>query len=272
MQKTGKIAVKGQERLGEPWGVFLISASTGSLEQPEVQEKLCLHWPNLECLQIEGHEYLAKSCSPCGDIKLINLQSGEVIPAFCMEKVGGMAGGENNILYVSQKDTNQIFELDCSKVKFRKLRTMLIGVRDEFCRSLSYIPSPYRMLVARGAPTHTPPLREAINRKAIKAIQAISCDSGNAVWTLEGKINGKEIWPSDMLFLPSHDVILVADSRQSGILVLTVDGGIHIQTIPLPDHVQDVSYLLLHAGQVLMKHGDINKHNDDKISYFSIIS
>ena len=132
MQKTGKIAVQGQERLGKPWGVFLISANTGSLEQPDVQEKPCLHWPNFECLNIEGHEYLARSCSPCGDIKLINLISGEVTPAFSMERVGGMVRGENSTLYVSKKDTNQIFELDCSKVKFRKLRKMLIGVRDDF--------------------------------------------------------------------------------------------------------------------------------------------
>ena len=122
------------------------------------------------------------------------------------------------------------------------------------------------MLVARGPPNHT-----SRRSETKQAIQTISCDSGNFVWTLEGKINGKEIWPEDMRFLPSHDIILVADGRQSGILVLTVNDGIHIQTIPLPDHVQDISYLLLHTGQVLMKHGDIKKHNDDKISYFSII-
>ena len=270
MQKTGKIAVQGQERLGKPWGVFLISANTGSLENPGL-ERPCLHWPYFEGLEIEGHEYLARSCTYCSDIQLINLKSCEIVSAFCMEKVGCMVRGENNRLYVSKKETNQIWELDCSKTKFRKLRTILTGIRCEFGSCLCYVPSPHRMLISWGSPTHTDPV-SLTNRKVIKVIQAISCDSGNAVWTLEGKINGKELWPKDMLFLPDHDVILVADGRQSGILVLTVNEGLHIQTIPLPETVQDISYLVLYAGQIIIKHGDINKDNDNKLSYFSVLT
>ena len=173
MKKAGKVAVWGQRSLCEDWHVYLISMEDRSLEQPEVVDS-CNDWPDFECLQIEGHEYLAKSCVACGEIKLINFITMEVTTAFTKQKASVMTEGENNQLYVSIFGIHGVLELDCSRTKFRELRMIKIATEDPFAVFLCYVPSPYRMLVDKS-----------------KVIQATSCDTETVVWSVEGQINGR---------------------------------------------------------------------------------
>ena len=251
MKKAGKVAVWGQRSLGEEWRVYLISVEDGSLEQPEVVDS-CDDWPDFECLQIEGQEYLAKSCVACGEIKLINFITMEVTTAFTKQKVSMKREGENNKLYVSIFGTHRVLELDCSRTKFRELRMIKIATEDPFAVSLYYIPSPYRMLVDKN-----------------EIIQATSCDTEKVVWSVEGQISGRQILPRSLLFLPNHNVILVSDGNDnSRILVLDLSTGDHLQTIQPSDNVVDVWDLFSYDCQIMMKHNDIK--DTTQISFFSV--
>ena len=263
MKETGKVAVRGRQHEGLPWGLFLITPKDGSVEQSKV-EGLCDHWPGLICLQIEGCEYLAHSCKRCGEIKLIDFKKNSVITAFSEEKVGDMVHGEVNVLFVLF-GTGQVLGLDCSRTKFVKLRIYEHGLKR--IPHMCYVPSPKGLLVVSGTPI------QPASAHSKKVIQAISCGSGRVEWKLKGKINDKDLYPHSMLFLPRHNVILVADGRQAGVLVLNASNGIHIQTIQVSEYVNDKTIwdLKSRAGQVMMKHGDVAKLGDTKISCFTVI-
>ena len=262
MKETGKVAVRGRVNEGLPWGLFLINPKDGSMEQPKVSG-LCDHWPSFLCLQIEGCEYLAHSCARCGQIKLINFKKGATITAFSEENVRDMVEGEANRLYVLIKRSGHVMEVDCSRTVFVKLRVIEYSLKRT--PHMCYVPSPNRLLVISGVPI------EPTSGLPKHVIQATSCDTGIVAWRLKGKINDKNMATHNMLFLPSHNVILVSDGRQSGVLVLNPNTGEHIETIQVPDHVDEIWDLHLHAGQVIMKHGNVAKEGDLKISCFSVI-
>ena len=262
MKETGKVAVRGRGKMGCAWGLFLINPKDGSMEQPKMSG-LCDHWPSFLCLHIEGCEYLAHSCTKCGQIKLIDFKKRATITAFNEENVRDMVEGGANRLYVLISKAGHVLEVDCSRTEFVKLR--VIEYRLKRTPHMCYVPSPNRLLLVSGVPI------EPTSGLPKHVIQATSCDTGIVAWRLEGKINDKNMTTHSMLFLPSYDVILVSDGRQSGVLVLNPNTGEHIETIQVPDHDYEIWYLHLHAGQVIMKHGNVAKEGDLKISCFFVI-
>ena len=241
-------------------GLIIVSAWRGSLFQfPLQKERLtekqiepsCTHSVlYLLFVQVEGHEYLALSCYCCKYIKLVNLnkQKGgifrwfssgsqiqyEVITAFSGEKVYRMCHGEENRLFV-ESSGDVILELDTSTTTFKILRTINIG----WGRGLCYVPDPHRLMV--------------IILK--NEVRAVSCDDKNIVWR-------RNLFCNSLLYVPSHDVILVTDRSENKSVCLYLATGLQMQSILLPPYVGTLHHVCLFNDQVIVA-------IDGSILYFS---
>ena len=107
MRETGLIVVMGMNGT-----LFQLSLQEGHLIKDQI-EHMCPHsYVCLLCVQVAEHEYLARSCWECKNIKLMNLnkQMGrsletqlmqyEVITALSDKRVRCMCHGEGNRIFV----------------------------------------------------------------------------------------------------------------------------------------------------------------------------
>ena len=250
-------------------GLVVLSTLRGTLHQLSLQEGRlikkeikhpCKHGVPavyLMCVQVAGREYLALSCKMCRNIKLMNLnkqkENGskskllqyEVITALCGENVYDMCQGEENRLFV-QSGHFDVLELDTSTTTFTKLKTIYIGSTVALY-GLCYVPDPHRLLVVC----------------FLGEVRAVSCDDNTVVWRAK---KDKDLKPGRLLYIPSHNAILVADWRKNEVVVLNSGPGSQIQSITLPHNVYEIRGLCLFNDQIIVASGVYGRH----ISYFSL--
>ena len=221
-------------------GVIVVSTQKGSLCQFSLQEgsfvkkKIkppCEHGdPYLLCLQVAGQEYLALSCYECKHIKLMSLNKQlnsdspihyEMITAFKGEEVDRMCHGEKKRIFV-QSAGGAILELNTSTTTFTEVRRIRTGRGYSLC----YVPDPHRLIVVRDG----------------NEVRAVSCDN-NVMWRITGH-------PGRLLYLPSHDAILVYE--RDAVVVLNPETGSELKSIPLPDRVRTPQAVCLFNNQVMV--------------------
>ena len=95
----------------------------------------------------------------------------------------------------------------------------------------------------------------------------MSAESGETVWQVKGKVDGKMCEPHGMLLSSNHRRLLIADGRNSRVLVLHPLDGSHVQTIHFGFETGATHELSLHENKIVLFHRDEHQH---KISYFVI--
>ena len=259
MRETGLIVVSTEDG-----SLFQLSLQEGSLTQKEIKHP-CERRLYLLCVQVAGREYLALSCKVCSDIKLMDLNEHKEdnsklplmrhpITAFSGEKIGHMCHGEENRIFVDAGADNML-ELDASTITFainrasslnplyprhRKLKKLLAH-RPFTLEGLCYVPEPHRLIVVSKG-----------------CLQAVSPDDQKIVWTTR--------YQGPLLYLNSHDVILVGDKKN--VVVLNPETGSEIQSIELPDEVRDIQALCLFNNQIIM--ASKNSEARGRILYFDL--
>ena len=247
---------KSSDESGPLLHLFLLPSYTG-LEKFQELDALCEHEKGvlLQSVREKNKQMLAVSCVRCRMIRLYDVQTGEVTTAFHNKKcyTGGMSPGDGEVLYVVHdvKGTNPVLELNTEQIPFMgPSRTIPSGMQDY--HDMHYIPAPHKLIVFSD---HSPGI-----------IRAVSMD-GEKMWEVKGEIEGKKCCPHGLLFSPDHQVLLVADGRNSRLIVLNPHDGSVLQTIQLDYQLGVIANLHIHQQQLIIRHTVDNKV---KVSYFSL--
>ena len=268
MRKTGLIVVSAWEG-----SLFQLSLQDGHLLKNQI-ERPCKHDVHLLCVQVAGHEYLALSCYYCKNIKLMDLNKRlevlegngrgqsksdsqkvkyELITAFSGEKVFRMCHGSQNRILV--RSFNDVLELDTSSKAFNKVKIIKTSTsRNVVLRhpfpDLCYVPDPHRLIYICER-DHT---------------NVVYCDDNESEWLVKRVRNLS--YPGNLLYVPSHDVILVADMDENTIKVFNLGLRSQTQHLMLPDDICNIRCLCWFNNQVMMASGERTAINQ-RISYFS---
>ena len=167
----------------------------------------------------------------------------EVITAFSGE-VSRMCQGEENRLFVQSSGDN-VLELDTSTTTFTKVRTINTGAGFSLC----YVPDPHRLFVVSDG-----------NRDEVRVV---SCDDDTVEWRVK---KDDDLNPGHLLYIPSHDAILVEDWKKNRVVVFNSGTGSQIQSITLPDNVHKIGGMCLFNDQIIVA----SEGDGGRISYFSL--
>ena len=254
MTETGQIVMSTwRETLHQ------LSLLEGPLTETEIKSPCEHDYLYLLCVQVACVEYLAVSCNYCKNIKLMDfnkqkINSSEskliqydVMTVFNGKKVGRMSHSEEKRIFVqSNKDT--VLELDTLTTTF----TIVKAIKSGSFLSLCSVPDPHRLLVVSD----------------LNGVHAVSCDDNTDMWVVQDDDN---LDPGRLLYIPSHNVILVADWEKNRAVVLNPGNWSLIHTNPLPDDVRNIQGLCMVSGQIVVASEGIGEGNR-RISYFSLNS
>ena len=234
-----------------------LSLQEGRLIETEIKSPCEHDYLYLLCVQVACVEYLAVSCNYCKNIKLMDLNKQkinsselkliqyEVMTVFNGKKVGRMCHGEEKRIFVqSNKDT--VLELNTSTTTF----TIVKAIKTGSFLSLCYVPDPHQLLVVSD----------------LNGVRAVSCDDNTDMWVVQEDDN---LDPGRLLYIPSHNAILVADWEKNKAVVLNAGNGSLIHTIPLLDDVRNIQGLCMVSGQIVVASEGMGEGNR-RILYFSL--
>ena len=250
---------KSSEQTPAAFHLYLKDESRGWKKLAEVRA-LCEHeeCARLHPVHIEKKELLAVSCSRCHMIRLLDTESEGVTVAFLHGKCnpGSMSKGDGTALYALHLVNNQptsVIELESRAVPFKGPKKKIYsGLATSY--SVCYIPHPYKLLVF------------TFNKNP-GIIRAVSTETGQKVWQIEGKVDEKECHPHGMQFSQHHQVLLVADGINCRILVLHPKNGSHLQTIQLKPEMYAIVHLHLNQDKLIVHHAAERK---EKVSFFAV--
>ena len=259
MRETGLIVVSTWEG-----SLFQLSLQEGHLVKNQI-ERPCKHDVHMLCVKVTEREYLALSCYYCKNIKLMDLNKTsvvyaqkvkyELITAFSGEKVERMCHGDENRILV--RSFNYVLELDTSSKAFMKTKIIKPSTSGNFVSrhlfpDICYMPDPHRLIYICE--------RDHIN--------VVSCNDNKFEWLVARDRN--LYYLGNLLYAPSHDVILVADRDKNKIVLFST--GLGSQTrhyLTLPDDICNIRGLCCFNNQVITASGEVGS-GKQRISYFSL--
>ena len=205
-------------------------------------------------VKLHDKEFLAVSCGYCQKIRLLDVQTAEVIVAFYHPKYrpSVMSHGEKGVMFVLHGGNElSLLELNSGKVPFNgHKKAIQLGV-DRY-HGFHYIPNPYNLLVLSW-------WKDSI-------IRAVSLEARQNKWEVKGKVDGKIFFPHGLLFSLQHG-LLVADGINCRVLVLHPRDGSHLQTFQFNQEIGTVYELGLHSDKLVIFHRVGSK---EKVSYLPI--
>ena len=254
---SGQVIVKGKTSDEAEAAFHIYNQTSAGWKKVKQIKRLCEHdGVDFLPINVNNKEQLAVSCFHCRTIKLYNLDTLDATIAFHDPKYypGPMCHGENGKLYVmhSVKGGVPVLELDCTTLLFTG-PSQIIQSGMETLYSIYYIPSPHKLLV--------------FSENNLSIIRAVSAETGEKVWEVRGEVDGKMCYPHGMLFSPQHQVLLVADGRNSRVLVLHPGDGLHLQTIQLDQEMGTIWEMSFHQNKLVVSHHDDSTHH---VSCFSV--
>ncbi len=250
LPESSSIVVSGQSAEHAPWALYQYKLEGGRLQQLRQVKWPCEHVfsDGILGVIVEGQELLAVACKSCGDIKLTNLETGETHVAYSSEKKPyKLCHGEAGRMWVHCRGDPTLRELSCNSKTFTETGRTVNTVGDFF--DICYLPAPHRALVLSHG----------------YWMEAISCETGQQLWRLEGDFDGKKIAPWGLTLHPELRLLLVADPRNNRILVLDPETRWSpLQTFPSPDPWR----FCWSRGRLLMWHPS---HGRQPVSYLQLV-
>ena len=185
---------------------------------------------NILSLIITGMEYLAVSCMRCMNIRLINLQDEDQKPIVAYtsqeKEFGPMCLGEAGTLYTVGKYFDVVSVLDCSTTTFI-LKSRLPPIKDFNAQDICYMDrAGFIALSSSGLGCND-------------RISAVSSD-GRVVWDISSQIDDMRVIPRTLVYLSDQDLLLVDDSKNKRIIVVTGSAGYIVQVIHVYDGLEDL--------------------------------
>ncbi len=184
---------------------------------------------------VKGQELVAVVCERCGDIRVMNLETGENHIAYISKKgPHRLCHGEVGRMWVVCRRDDTVRELNCSSKTFTETgRTVNTTLH---CDNMCYLPTPHRALIL----SHYH-----------KWIEAVSCETGQQLWSVAG-LSGA------VTFHPQHQLLLVARTDTHQILALDPKTGSTAHTFYsyLPRHFcwSRGRLLVLHTARTYISH------------------
>ena len=258
VMSSGEDVVWGKTSDETPPAFHIFSLTSTGWKKLRNMKRLCDHdCVNILPVNIKNKEQIAVSCLYCQSIKLYSLDTLQVTTAFHNPQYypSSMCHGENVKLYVVhavEGAAAKALELGYSEEAFSRPNKIIQSGMNKFS-ILHYIPSPHKVLIF-------PSWKESI-------IRAVSVETGEMVWEVKGKVDGKTCEPHGALYSSHHQALLIADGENCRVLVLHPRDGSHLQTIQLDREIVATIELRLHQNKVILWHRD---GNQEKISYFAI--
>ena len=252
--ESGLVVLFGKVKQQTPaaFHLYLKDKSGGWKKLAEVRA-LCEHeeCARLHPVHIEKKELLAVSCSRCHMIRLLETESKVVTVAFLHGKCNpGSICTEGTTLYALHLVNDQhtsVIELESGGVPFKGPKKKIYsGLATSY--SICYIPHPYKLLVF------------TLNKNPGR-IRAVSAETEQKVWQVEGKVAEKACHPHGMQFSQHHQVLLVADGINCRILVLHPKDGSPLQTIQLKPEMHAIVHLHLNHEELIVHHTADRKEN-----------
>ncbi len=254
LPQSGKLVVWGQKIADAPWTLHLFRLEERKLDWLRQWKWPCEHHYNysqdIEGVTVDGKEKITAACQMCFNTKLIDLDTGDTGIAYsarnaCHGEAGKMWAWDPSRL---PKRDHRVRELNCSQKPFtetgRRLDLNKIGNFSYMC----YMPTPTQALVL----------------SCHYKLEAVSCETGQQLWTLEGEVNGKKLYPYGVSFHPEHQVLLVAEEYNNRILVLDPGTGCLLLSFP----VYRPHAFAWARNELLLLHGP----NRRKISHVRLIN
>ena len=255
MLETGHLVIWGKTAEADSPALHIYNGSSDSWRKDRRQTGFCEYSDiHLLPLIVQKKQLLAVSCWECKNINLHNMQTRETTTAFQDPRYfpGPMTQGDEGQIYVVHmvRGPRLILQLNCAQQQFTLQKTIQSGM--ERCFDVGYIPSHQLVIVSS---------------IVLGVVRAVSCDTGEKVWEVRGEIQGEKCESHGIVYSPGHQAFLVADGKNTRILVLNpVDKTVR-QVVKLSE-VGIVWELCLHNQQLVVHHG--NEIIGDKISFFSI--
>ena len=150
---------------------------------------LCEHEDSIALLPltVNGKEVLAVGCGECQVIKLLDIQNGEVTVAFQKQNFCALVlckGGGDTLYVMHEKgDAVMASELSTNQIPFTLTKKIIPSGMTIASRML-YIPHPDNVLVFS---TH------------FGLIKAVSAETGEKIWEVEGTVDDEECCPSGLI-------------------------------------------------------------------------
>ena len=256
VMKSGIIVFWGKTSEQTPAAFHLYqNTSTGFTKLREVK-RLCQHEIVLLLpVAMDNKDLLAVSCGYCQMIRLLDTGTEKVTVAFYHPgyRPSVMSHGGRDVMYVLHGGNElSLLELNSGQVPFNgKKRKIQLGM--EKYHGFHYIQNPYNLLL--------------LSWWEDSIIRAVSLETEQKAWEVKGEVDGKMFFPHGLLFSVQHRVLLVADGRNSRVLVLHPGDGSHLQTIQLDKAVDTVYELGIHSNKLVIFH---RAGLEEKVSYLSI--
>ena len=214
---SDSIVIWGMSKSGVPLALHQCSLEERRLRLLRQIGVLCQHEIHLNSVRLQGQDLLAVACGVCGDIKLKNFGTRETHVAYSSEEVPyRMCPGEADRIWLFCWRDHTVRELNCSSKTFTETgRTA--NTHYLFCWSLCYLPTPHKAL--------------ALSYQ--DWMEAVSCETGQQLWKLEGEFEGKKLQPRGVTFHPELQLLLVADRVNDRIILVDPVLGVLVHSLTL---------------------------------------
>ena len=233
----------------------VVDSGTGLMGPCTQMGVLCLRGHGTEPFNSvfqNGKELLAVCCMGCKDIKLVDMETQQVISIFKYptDSLDCLCSGPNDSLFVGLRSGN-VWQLDRS---FSVTNTLNLSsfVRRGFCfaaftfMSICYLPGPHILVV---------------NNRVV--LRAVSLLDGNLVWNQECEAFRYNC----LLYCPQQDILLVSAFLQPQVHILNPSNGLILQTIRLPN-IYSITQTCLSNNQIAM----IQRDDESELRLFSCYS
>ena len=256
LPETGQVVIWGKTVEADSPALHIYNGSSDSWQKERTETVFCEHLRGMFLpVSVQQQQLLAVSCQKCHMIRLYNIKTREITTAFHNSSYypACMCQGEADQIYVVHKVKGPvpILQLNCSQPQFTLEKTIQSGMETWY--DICYIPS-HRQI--------------AISSVHLGVVRAVSCDTEENAWEIQGEIQSAQCLPHRMVYSPGHQALLVADGGNHRVLVVNPGIGSVIQVLQLGADVGVVAELCLHNQQLVVHHTDDG--HKMRLSYFSL--
>ena len=243
---TGEIVLHGSKvtSYGDNRQKFYIFNKDGQFSGRFI-DTLCRHdlFNNILSVTISGREYLCNSCFVCGNIRLIDLQTNEVVVAYYAE-IWKMCHGEKGSIYIANDGQISILDVTRTTLTLQYTFPEIENVRPD---NMCYIAESGLLVFS----------------SMKKLFCAVNTQDDCTVWDASTQLidrSGCEFL--GLIYHPETKMLIVGDHANDMLMVADSETGQVTQSEQLESKIYDVH---LRDDQLIIRHGPVMK-----LSFYSV--